>query len=222
MKIIGGTISPWVKRVLITLEEKGIPYEKETYYPMGNPCAEFLKKSPLGTIPVMEEGNRTLADSTAICLYLEKQYPSPSLSWPNDAADAAWKEAQTHWFFDVTNVFFSKVEVPLFFNQVINPMLRQPTSEEAIESAREKAKVHLKFLDEHLNQSKFLIGDDFSMADIALCSVMINYLHAGERAELHKYPALAEYVESILQRDSFAAVLKMDMLELNQHTKINK
>lgn len=221
MKIIGGTISPWVKRVLITLEEKGISYEQENYYAMGNPTPEFLQKNPLGTIPVMEEGDRVLADSTAICLYLEKTYPNPSLSWDAVSPDAAWKEAQTHWFFNVATVFFSKVEVPLFFNNVINPMLGQPISEEAIQTAREIAKGQLQFLNDHLKENKYLVGDSFSMADITLCSVMINYLHAGERKDLHQYPLLTDYVETILERKSFAKILELDMLQLSDRTKIN-
>jgi glutathione S-transferase len=43
--------------------------------------------NPLHTVPVLVDGTRVVVDSTAICHYLDRKYPSPPL-WPSGMAGA--------------------------------------------------------------------------------------------------------------------------------------
>ena len=78
MKIIGSFVSPYVRKVLVCLELKGLDYEVDPITPFfGND--EFERLSPLRRIPVMIDGDLVLTDSTVICEYLDETYPEPPL-----------------------------------------------------------------------------------------------------------------------------------------------
>src|SRR4029077_15775292 len=78
VRIIGSYASPYVRKVLVVLDQKDIPYEIDPIIPfLGN--AEFSKLSPLRRIPVLVDDQVTLSDSTVICEYLDDRYPEPAL-----------------------------------------------------------------------------------------------------------------------------------------------
>jgi glutathione S-transferase len=65
MRIIGSFVSPYVRKVLVALEIKGIDYEVDPITPFfGND--EFERLSPLRRIPVLIDGDLTLSDSSVI------------------------------------------------------------------------------------------------------------------------------------------------------------
>ena len=87
IKVIGSYISPYVRKVLVFLETKGIGYEIDPIAPfVGN--EEFARLSPLKRVPVLIDGGLVLTDSSVICQYLEDKFPEPSL-YPRDIADRA-------------------------------------------------------------------------------------------------------------------------------------
>ena len=71
MLLYGASASPFVRKVRVVLAEKGLAYEREDLIPI-NVSPEFRKISPLGKIPALRDGERTLADSSVICAYLER------------------------------------------------------------------------------------------------------------------------------------------------------
>src|SRR5262247_1015064 len=91
--LYGANASPFVRRVRVVLAEKGIAYEHDPVVPFGAP-PEFKQISPLGRIPAFRDGDRTLADSSVICAYLERRFPTPALypSEPYDYARSLWFE----------------------------------------------------------------------------------------------------------------------------------
>ena len=79
LKVHGTILSPWVRRLLVFIEEKGLDYEIVNVVPMGDPDPDFLKISPLGKVPVLEYNGRFLPDSLAAATLLEAEAPEPSL-----------------------------------------------------------------------------------------------------------------------------------------------
>ncbi|MGC1549857.1 MAG: glutathione S-transferase family protein, partial [Rhodanobacter sp.] len=78
LEVIGNYISPYVRKVLVCLELKGLDYDIDPIVPfVGND--EFSKLSPLRRVPVLLDGDLVLNDSSVICQYLEDKYPTPSL-----------------------------------------------------------------------------------------------------------------------------------------------
>lgn len=109
--IIGSYLSPYVRKVLVCLEIKGTEYESDPIVPyFGNDA--FTGISPLRRIPVLIDDRVTLADSTAICEYLNEAYNGPALlpSEPAARARSRWLEefADTRMG-DVFNCGFAKL-----------------------------------------------------------------------------------------------------------------
>jgi len=93
IKVHGVSLSPFVRKVLLTLEYKGIDYELSPVFP-GSDDPEFRKISPLGKIPVLEHDGFFIADSSCICRYLDNTFPEKSI-YPEsfqDDARASWLE----------------------------------------------------------------------------------------------------------------------------------
>src|SRR5260370_20403748 len=82
MKIYDYKLAPNPRRVRIFLAEKkiNVPFEEVDIMKGINRQPEFLRKNPLGGIPVLElDDGRHLAESVAICRYFEELHPEPSL-----------------------------------------------------------------------------------------------------------------------------------------------
>jgi glutathione S-transferase len=88
LEIIGGPQSNFVWVTRIACAEKGIPHTNVAVMPHS---PEVTAIHPLGKIPVMRHGDVTLAESRAICLYIDRNFDGPSLI-PADPRQAAETE----------------------------------------------------------------------------------------------------------------------------------
>ncbi|MDE2339799.1 MAG: glutathione S-transferase family protein, partial [Alphaproteobacteria bacterium] len=82
LTIYGSTFSPFVKKVVAFASEKGLSHDLLPTFldrPGGAPNPDFKAASPLGKMPAIKDGDYVLADSTAICLYLDAAYPDKPL-----------------------------------------------------------------------------------------------------------------------------------------------
>ncbi|KAL6001626.1 putative glutathione S-transferase dhar2, chloroplastic [Asimina triloba] len=71
--------SPFTQRVLLTLEEKHLPYDLKLV-DFSNKPEWFLKVSPEGKVPVIKLDEKWVADSDVITQALEEKYPEPPLA----------------------------------------------------------------------------------------------------------------------------------------------
>ncbi|KAI4302375.1 hypothetical protein MLD38_038127 [Melastoma candidum] len=78
---------PFCQRVLLTLEEKNIPYTTKLV-DLGNKPQWFLDISPEGKVPVINIDGKWVADSDVIVRILEEKYPESSLVPPPEFASA--------------------------------------------------------------------------------------------------------------------------------------
>lgn len=83
LKIYGYFRSSASYRIRIALNLKGLPYETIPVHLLKDGGEqrkpEYLKKNPMGQIPLLEEGDFLLSQSMAILLYLEKTQPNPAV-----------------------------------------------------------------------------------------------------------------------------------------------
>jgi glutathione S-transferase len=85
IQIIGTYLSPFVRKVLVTLHLKSIPYQLDPLIPfLGN--MKFTSFSPLRIVPILINNDFSITDSSVICQYLEDKYPSPSI-YPKNIED---------------------------------------------------------------------------------------------------------------------------------------
>lgn len=215
--VYGAALSPFVRKVRVFLAEKGLDYtlENVNIFPMPD---WFKELSPLKRIPVLkdEESGLVLADSSAICGYLEKLKPSPAL-YPAAAADygrALWYEEYGD------SEMAAAIGMGTFRPVVVSQLMGQPadmaTAEQAI---AEKLPTYFSYLNNEIGSKSFLVGDQFSIADIAVATGFINFQHAGFRPDVDAYPNLTRYLADIHGRPSFAACIAQETAVLDKMLK---
>ncbi|XP_022869882.1 glutathione S-transferase DHAR2-like [Olea europaea var. sylvestris] len=81
---------PFCQRVLMTLEEKKVPYKTHLINTSDKP-QWFLEVNPEGKVPVMKFDDKWIADSDVIVGIIEEKYPNPSLSAPPEVSSVGSK-----------------------------------------------------------------------------------------------------------------------------------
>lgn len=214
MKILyGAPGSVFVRKPRILLQEKGIEFIAQPVNPMLDVSEEFKAISPLKKIPAFKDGNYTIADSSAICAYIDAKYPSPSF-YPKDPealGQALWLEeyADTALFQAIAPCYYQTILVPLYRD-------REP-DQNAINNA---LSVNLPpvadYLEKLVSGKKYLVADQLTIADVAIVSVFLNMHLAGFPLFKSKWPALATYLDLHFQRESFRSCVKDIELEVEK------
>lgn len=206
-KLLGANVSPFVRKVRMCLAEKGLAYDYEQVSPF-SPPEGWRDLSPLGKIPAFQDGDKTLADSSIICLYVERCHPLPAL-YP--AEHYAW--ARALWFEEYMDGGFIPVAGPLVFRPlVIAPMgTKQPVTAETKAAAHKVVAEQIHpmwdYLERELGDRAFFVGPSLSIADIAVASGHINLRHADIEPDPARWPALAAFLNRLYARPSLAALL---------------
>jgi glutathione S-transferase len=201
--IHGVNASPFVRKVRLALTEKGIPFEIEPVMPMGV-SDEFKKISPLGKIPVYQDGDFTLPDSSCIIAFLEKTHPTPGL-YPSDPQDFGRALFLEEW----SDTKLTESVTPIFFQRFVRKnFFQQEPDEEIVAQKLEELGPVFDYLETRIGDREVLVGKHFSVADIAVGSVFANFTMAGENVDASRWPNLAAYVERIHARPCFKACLE--------------
>lgn len=202
--LYGAPISPFVRKTMVALAEKGVTYEHDPVVPAIAP-AEFKRISkeisPLGKIPAYRDGDLTLADSSVIIAYLERVQPSPAL-YPSDARDYA----RALWFEEYGDGGLAPIMGPkIFFQKIAGPaFFKTPTDEAVVNKAiNEELPPLFDYLEAQLGTGDWLVGRSFSVADIGVATQFAQARLAGVSSDAKRWPKLAAYVERALARPSF-------------------
>jgi len=207
MLIIHGVpLSVHTRKVITTAIHKKIDYKFEVVIPVvpGNPPANWNTLSPTGMIPVVQDGDYTLADSNAICLYLEKRHPSSPVL-PSDAKDhgrALWFDAYAG------GTIFRHAMHPLFHQKIVGPNINKVPTDNAVVDGVLKSVLPkiLGYLNSQID-GKFLVASTLTLADMAIVSNFILYQYLGFKLDAGQYPKLAKYVREIVALDVFQRAL---------------
>jgi len=164
MKLYSGPLSLFTAKVRIALDEKGIAYElvpvpfsRSGGYEPKHPVV--LAANPKGQVPVLEDGDLTLFDSTIILEYLEDRHPRPAL-YPADPADRArCRQLEA----SADEILFPHV-LELIREVFYKPA--GPTRDaRKIADARAAIQKHYDGLEQRIGDRQWL-GGDFTVADI--------------------------------------------------------
>ena len=117
MKIYGVNLSPFVRKVLSVCSIKGLEYEHESVMP-GTRTPEYLKISPLGKVPALEDGELAISDSSVICEYLEEAYPDVPVM-PTDPV----RRARSRWLEEYGDSKFIEAVGPFFYENILKGIL---------------------------------------------------------------------------------------------------
>ena len=196
-------LSPFSRKVRIVLKEKGLEFDPavEKYWERR---PDFLALSPAGQVPVLvEPDGQVLADSQAICEYLDETYPDRPLlgSAPAERAEArrlvAWFDQKFHR--EVTRHLTQEKLLKRFMG------MGQPDSE-LIRAGNQNMVYHLEYVAFLSERRTWLAGDDFSLADIAAAAQISCLDYLGD-VPWDEHGAAREWYARIKSRPSFRSLL---------------
>ena len=205
--VYGANLSPFVRKVRVMLAEKGLDYTLDPVSPF-QPPPEFLEISPLKRVPVLRDTDvpepNTIPDSSAICDYIEHKYPSPAL-YPSEP----FKRARAIFYEEYADTQIAQnIGRGLFFERIVKKFMRQAADEAVIaKTLQEVLPPIFDWLDKEIGTKKFFVGDAFSIADISMGTMFVNFEHTGEKLDAGRWPNLARYIAMIHARPSFKAML---------------
>jgi glutathione S-transferase len=159
------------------LEELGVPYEfiKLDMAAGEHRQADFLKINPFGKVPAIVDGDFQLFETGAILLYLDRQYGKTELSPEQQAIHTQWI---------------------LFANATIGSGIFSEASRER------ETPILLNPLNEILSNQPYLLGDEFSVVDVAVGAIL-NYIPIMLKLDLSAYPAVVNYTKTLATRPAF-------------------
>jgi len=206
MILYGSSLSPFVRKTMAYLSEKGLSAElKPIALQAQDP--DFRAASPFGKMPGFRDGDFAISDSTAIITYLEAKHPEPAL-----IPAAPESRARTIWYEEFADTILIAQAGAVFFNRVVSPMfLGRPGDLAAAETAeRDGVPPLMNYLERTIPDSGFLVEDRLTVADLAVASPFVNLAHCGIVIEAAKHPRTAAYVDAILARPSFAPIIAQE------------
>jgi len=209
--IYGVPLSVHARKPIVTAIAKNIAYRVEPVVPF-DPPPNWTSLSPTGLIPAMRDGDFSIGESSAICAYLERKQPKPSIL-PEEIRDYS----RVMFWDGYAGWMFRSLVQGLFFQRAINPIIFKGKTDEAVVEnllSRQRPKV-FGYLESQMN-GKFLVGSSLSLADIGVASNLINYHYLGYRIDRADYPKLAQYTEGILGLDPFRKAFEAEVPVVDQ------
>ena len=184
------------------LHELGLEYERR---PIGSRTGEtqepaFVKLNPREKIPVLQDGDLTLAESAAIVSYLAETYADAAVLIP--AVGTPERAAYYEW------AFFTMTELDAHTLYVMRKHRDLPElygeSPEAIRTAQEGFKKQVAVAEQRLADTPYLLGERFSGVDILLttCLTWAAYYRIPLR------PTLRAYVERTTGREAYGSAVE--------------
>jgi glutathione S-transferase len=203
IKVYGSTLSPFVRKVVVVLAEKGLNYELVAAG-LQSHDPDFLSVSPFGKMPAFRDGDFGISDSSAIIHYLDAKYPEHRLIPQTPEA-----LGRTVWFDEFGDTIVTASAGKVFFNRVVAPrFLKQAGSEDMVQQGIAELPRLFDYLEGVVPApGGFLVGDALSLADIAVASPFVNLSHCALDVDCAKHPRLGAWLPTILSRPSFAAVV---------------
>lgn len=189
-------ISGHSHRVELCLSLLGLPYQLLHVDLMqgAHKQPEFLAKNAFGQVPVIEDGDFTLADSNAILVYLGERYDEAGRYWPRTAQ--------------------GKAEVVRWFSIAAGPMAAGLAGARAVRIIGAKLDYDravaigqqlLKTLEAELSARSFLVGSAATLADVA-CYTYVARAPEGD-ISLAPYPALQAWLARVEALPGFVPML---------------
>ncbi|MCC2604218.1 glutathione S-transferase family protein [Planctobacterium marinum] len=154
---------------------------------------DYLAKNPFGQVPVLEDGNRVVADSNAILVYLATQY-----------------DQDRSWYPDTPELM---AQIQVWLSKAANELVHGPAAARLVTvfgasldhgSTLDKASALLSIMEQHLTGRNWLVGENRTIADIALYSYTAHAPEGG--VDLSGFPQVCAWLSRVEQLPGFVAM----------------
>lgn len=200
IKLCGFHVSNYHNKVRLALLEKGVAFEEDANCKPSQKD-DWVARSPMGKVPILEVDGASLSESQVICEYLEDAYPAKPLLPTDPLARARVRELVTH--------------IEWHMEMVVRRLYREAFFGGAV-SAEEKAAVEkeiargVRTLGMLSKFDPFLAGPQLSLADCAafvhlpLVSLATKLVYGKD--VLENLPQVKTYLKMLRERPAFAQV----------------
>ncbi len=156
MHIYGSPLSPFVARVILACEHKGLAYSISM--PEGGlKTPEYLALNPFGKIPTVKDGANVVYESNVIVAYLDDKYPKKKKVIPASPAAAG----KANLIAKVCDLYVQEPALDLF-RQVVG---RAPKNKAAADKAKADMEAALDILNGYISPGPCATGKSFTVAD---------------------------------------------------------
>lgn len=200
LKLSGFHVSNYHNKVRLALLEKGIAFEEDANC-RPSQKDEWLARSPMGKVPVIEVDGTALAESQAICEYLEDAYPQVPLYPKDPLARAKVRELiaviELHMELVARRLYGA-----LYFGGQVSEETKKEVERDLAKGVRAFSKL-VKF-DPYIAGKEFTLADCVAFVSLPLIS-MTSKLAFGKDA-LESVPQLKPYLKMLGERPHFRKV----------------
>lgn len=187
-------------RPLWLLEELGLPYSlKVLPFPPRALARSFLQENPLGTVPLLVEGDTRMTESAAMCQYLAARHSPDRLDVAVNDPDFA---AYLNWL-HMSDATLTFPQTLVLRYTHFEPAGRQQP--QVAEDYRRWFLARLKAVDRAVQQQPYLCAGRFTAADVAVGYALMLATHLGLSAQFP--PAVVAYWTRLQQRQAFQRAL---------------
>jgi len=192
MQLYSGTTCPFSQRCRFVLFEKGMDFEIRDIDLFNKP-EDINVMNPYGQVPILVERDLVLYESNIINEYIDERFPHPQLMPPDPVMRAR------------TRLFLYNFEKELFVH-VGALENRAAHTEATLALARNTIRDRLSQLAPMLLKNKYMLGEEFSMLDVAMAPLLWRLEHYG--IELSKTAApVQKYAERVFSRPAYIEAL---------------
>jgi glutathione S-transferase len=192
--VLGFPRSTFVHIVRLVLTHKEIAYTFRDLEPeMGS--ATHLALHPFNRVPILQHGDFTLYETSAIAAYVDEAFDGPALQ-PKDVRARA---RMNQWISAVNSYYYPYMIYHVSHERRVFPELGIPSDEKVVAHALPKIEVGLQVLERQLGHGKnYLLGSDLTLADFyVLPSTYAFGLTNEGKAMYPKYPAFCRWREGM-------------------------
>ncbi|AML51082.1 MULTISPECIES: glutathione S-transferase family protein [Falsihalocynthiibacter] len=202
IRLFHSPLSPFCRKVRLSLAEKKLEVElvEERYWEKDG---EFLRRNPAAKVPVLKMDGMMMAESSAICEYIEETHPTPSLL-PKGAVERFEVRRMVSWFDDK---FHHEVTSKLLYERVNKKVMAQGYPDSAnVKAGARNIKYHLDYMGWILDQRRWLAGDAMSLADFA-AAAHLSALDYISDVDWNRNDNVKTWYAKIKSRPAFRSIL---------------
>ena len=192
--LYSGTTCPFSQRCRFVLFEKGMDFEIRDV-DLYNKPEDIAIMNPYGQVPILVERDLILYESNIINEYIDERFPHPQLM----PADPVMRARARLFLFNFERELFIHV-------QQLERRDHQKDTGKMMDRARQQIRDRLTQLTPIFVKNKFMLGDEFSMLDVAMAPLLWRLDHYA--IEMPKTAApLMKYAERIFSRPAYIEAL---------------
>lgn len=204
--LYGSPLSPFQRKTEAVLTLKGLDYDCEAINIMAMPDW-YLEISPLAKIPALRDTSiategpaGTIADSSAMCGYLEKKHPQPA-AYPEDP----YAYARALWLEEYADSVMAMNGGGGLFRPIVFAVMTgsEPDLETARTAWNEKLPPLWDYLEKQLDGGNYFVGDKLSIADLAIAAQLMQTDLVAGPPDAAKWPGLVAFLDAMNAHEVF-------------------